>query len=45
MIKHGTIFKQGSPNSIITTKNLTNLFEKNIEVLKLKNNNNVVLYN
>jgi ABC-type cobalamin/Fe3+-siderophores transport system ATPase subunit len=45
MIKHGTIFKQGSPNSIITTENLTNLFEKNIEVLKLKNNKNVVLYN
>tara|TARA_Y100000817_G_C16786488_1_gene513067 strand:+ start:312 stop:1082 length:771 start_codon:yes stop_codon:yes gene_type:complete len=45
MLKNGSIFKDGNPEFIMTTKHLSDLFEKNIEVVKLKNNKNIVLYN
>ena len=45
MLKNGTIFKDGSPEFVMTTKHLSDLFDKNIEVVKLKNNKNIVLYN
>ena len=45
MLKNGSVFKDGTPKIIMTTKHLSDLFEKDIEVVKLKNNKNIVLYN
>ena len=45
MLKNGSVFKDGTPKFIMTTKHLSDLFEKDIEVVKLKNNKNIVLYN
>jgi len=45
MLKNGSIFKDGNPEFVMTTKHLSDLFEKKIEVVKLKNNKNIVLYN
>lgn len=42
MIKNGVIFKDGSPNKIINSKNLSTLYEKDIKV-KIINNKHFVL--
>ena len=42
MIKNGVIFKDGSPDKIINTKNLSSLYEKEIKV-KIINNKHFVL--
>ena len=42
MMKNGVIFKDGSPNKIINTKNLSSLYEKEIKV-KIINNKHFVL--
>ena len=44
MIKNGVIFKDGSPNKIINTKNLSSLYEKEIKVKKINNKHFVLTH-